>query len=246
LDGIVNGAPTHPFSPVQLRSIVEILRAVPSCCLQSIIKANPIAGGPPPTRKGLALQCADQLVEQLPVIAICLKRGASGTLAQNIMILGIEAAGAREGSPYFLSLLHMASTHGRMRAPEETFDFEMAPAPTDSEGDCMGLGRLALEAKYGEELVEFLRTFIYSKGQVGIESHRLKSTGQVYGAPLRAMAAAAQAAGFPVSYSGIYNLMVAPRRNSTSSSCRGVIDARPAHIEAVSKLWHPGGIETPR
>ena len=42
------------------------------------------------------------------------------------------------------------------------------------------------------QVVQFLRTFIYSKGQVGIESHRLKSTGHVYGAPLRLMAKAAQ------------------------------------------------------
>ena len=108
----------------------------------------------------------------------------------------------------------------------------------DGEEQVAGLGRKScLEEKYGDSYVNWLRNYIESHGQVQIEPHRLKSTGQVYGTPLRHLEERARVFGWGVSYNGSYNLLAPPRRNSRGS-CRGVIDARPSSIRANTQKFN--------
>ena len=62
----------------------------------------------------------------------------------------------------------------------------------------------------------------------------------MYGAPLKELAEYATEKGFPCSRSGIYNLLAPPRANSLNSQ-RGMIQARPARVQATTKKFHARG-----
>ena len=56
-----------------------------------------------------------------------------------------------------------------------------------------------------------LLSFIHSKGQLKlVDEHRMRDTLDSFGAPLRAIATACKARGWPVSHNGIYNLFCLP------------------------------------
>jgi hypothetical protein len=65
-----------------------------------------------------------------------------------------------------------------------------------------------------------------------------KNGDEVYGAPLKSIAKAASQVFGPMSRSGINNLLRAPRSNQVNTNCQGLIDARPARMLAIGKLWH--------
>jgi hypothetical protein len=112
------------------------------------------------------------------VFAVCLKKTTGPVSARNIKIMSIEACGTKAGAPYFWSLLSMDAEKYRS---DFIFEFEDDDGGED-EGEESGgdnRGRPRLHAKFGPELLEFVRTYIQSKGQVNIESHRLRSTGEV-------------------------------------------------------------------
>jgi hypothetical protein len=70
------------------------------------------------------------------------------------------------------------------------------------------------------------------------DSHRLRDTCETYDCPLRSISKKAKSMGWPVHYSGIYNLMPPPRKNATSSNCRSIVDARPAAPTRNESDWH--------
>ena len=68
---------------------------------------------------------------------------------------------------------------------------------------------------------------------------RVRDTVEAFGAPLNDIVRACRERGFNVSRSGVYNLFLPPRKNSTSSSCRSTLPIRPASVIATEKKWHP-------
>ena len=59
---------------------------------------------------------------------------------------------------------------------------------------------------------------------------------------LSLMAKHASQQGMGVSRSGVYNVMAPPRKNSTCSACRSIIQSRPGGLVAKEKEFHPRGI----
>ncbi len=116
---------------------------------------------------------------------------------------------------------------------EENFDgIEAETGDMDTEEPQAKPGRPKLEDPqlYGDKVVKFVHNYIFSRGQgAHADASRLRATGEVFGAPLRSLAAAASAVGFPVSYSGIRMLHAPPKSSMQGRQHpRGVIHARPA------------------
>ena len=101
-----------------------------------------------------------------------------------------------------------------------------------------GRPRLDDPRRYGSEIVDVLKAFILARGQLTVDHHRLRNHAQILGAPLSAMVKACAVEGMKVSRAGVYNLTQPPRRNSTSSNARGVLDTRPAARHAGENKYH--------
>ena len=126
---------------------------------------------------------------------------------------------------------------------DENIDLEVeladeTPAHDEEPKEATQVSRKRLEDKQGPGFVDFVRNFIVSKGQGAVsDRHRLDYSGEVFGAPIRAIAEAAKAAGYPCTRGGILN-MLSPTRKDSKSNRRGIIEARPVSNHAGEKRWH--------
>jgi hypothetical protein len=102
-----------------------------------------------------------------------------------------------------------------------------------------GRPRLERSRNYGADFINWVRTWVLSKGHMRLkDKDRVSDTCESFGALLQKIAAAAKKEGWLVSRGAIYNLFCAPRKNSIQSACRGVVAARPAGPEPKEKAWH--------
>ena len=197
-------------------------------------------------------ELVDQVLEYLPLLGVVLWTNSGGPRKEQIALLSVPDLHGT-AMPYFWSLL-VASEAGWRQAEEfeaevslsheeqaeqltatqedPTEEEELGPSPP-------GRPRLEDPRRCGPGLVTFVRNFIMTKGQGIIKDHhRLRPTGEVYGAPLRSIVAAAREHGYDVSASGIRNLLAKTRKDSRGTP-RGLVDARPATKYAGERIWHP-------
>ena len=118
---------------------------------------------------------------------------------------------------------------------EEFFaaDGEDASGSDSEEVTHYSRGRKRVEDIYGEALLEFVRSYVMSYGEMKLsDKHRVVGTVSAFSCPLTAVSKAAKEAGFEVSRTTIRNLFEAPRKNSQGSSQHGQIAVK---IGAVTK-----------
>ena len=247
-----NGVVQWPNNARQLEAAAELFRILPVWTITCIrAELDTVAAA---TFKDVS----KQLCEMLPVISVE-ERYEGGGRPPSGFLIDIASA---QGGLYFWSLLGVSASSEdegldqlKLQADGEVdslldmdagngSDGSADPSVQDETQDRTGAGRPRLEdsSKYGELFVDWVRSFVHSKGQMRLsDQHRVCDTCEVFGAPLRLIAEKATEMGWPVSRTGIYNLFKAPRDNSTSSRCRGVVDARPTSVEPKEKAFHVRG-----
>ena len=227
------------WTACQYAKLVDILEVVPGISLHDLLVAVPHRPGPVPA----AFELAKEVVEFLPVVVLALHPVTGVFPMKRIVVMPIGELGFR-GAGFFWSVLHMSKGF----AENIDTDFELrvegpepGPEVIGDEVEChTRRGRPRLEEKYGNRIVDFVRDFIHSHGQMALpDKHRLRTTGAVLGAPLEKIAKAARAAGFQVSRSGIFNLLAPSRQNAKHTTQRAVINARPARLLSSEVTWHP-------
>lgn len=242
-DHVHGGTMLQPFSAQELLDIVLKFDVAPVLCLEQLIKTSTNAA------KYQVRDCANQLVQRLPVIAVLLTPLSGRLPARNVQIVSLPNM-ATQGSNIFWSLLSMVYCDYKVEANDawtfsagDTDAEQQEDEPERAEGDDTppgkhrGPGHPRLEETFGEAIVTFVRNFVFSKGQPVQDHHRLTSSQSVYAAPLHLVASAAQQAGFPSSASGIKNLLT-PRRKDSVGTQRGLVPATFARTSKCFMKWH--------
>ena len=179
----------RPFGVTQMLHIADLMQSFPHVSLKQLAKAYP---------PGCAFSvgaAAAQLAQHLPVITISMFT-RKPLADHNVHVLSIPGMRS-DGGIYFWSLLCLAEKRFHPDGNLDVVD-PADEADMDEEDPPENRGRPRLDSanKYGEAIVEFLRQYIYSKGQMNVDSHRLRSSTEVYGAPVRHLAKVAADAGF--------------------------------------------------
>lgn len=185
-------------------------------------------------------------------------RAVFGNLVSSLPVLGLDfTSGTRDPRPedklLLVSLYHVHAAQtitDLMCSQQRNFKpFDIAglseELPENKEHlldrDTMVLpkgkpGRRRIEEVYGEELLEFVRSFAMSRGDLVLsDKARVRDHIDALHMPLEALTKAARQAGFLVSSTALSNLFEAPRSDSVNSTRRGVL---PIRVGAVRKSEH--------
>ena len=112
------GCPSEPFSTEQLADIARVLQSFPANNLAEVLRRHK----PPRDSRTLTMECARQLVQEFPIMAVLLDDPTKQVQARSVQFLDIDKLGAPEGSTFFWSLLFMA--HNKMHTLPADKDFE--------------------------------------------------------------------------------------------------------------------------
>lgn len=258
LDRVAAMSTSHfPWALDELVEIMDMLRRFPAMPLSKLLQVLPpshVDG-----RLNVATQCAQQLVDYLPVMAIHLYASDTARIEtpKQTHILALEAIDG-EGLPYVLSLM----SHDSVRPDETTNldvdDIDVVDGSSDDDaemevvdGSCdlgsrrtPGRPRLDDAKCYGSAFRDAIHEFIESRGQQSIDGSRKRFSEDVFGAPLSAIRDALQKVGMSASKSGIHNMLPPPAKNrlhiSEGGTCtqRGAVSCKLVTVVRGEKLWH--------
>ena len=236
-----------PFTVDQLLEILDSMKTLHVLSIKSIIEMYPPSpkfdeSDAVPSATWSRKDIINQIVEYAPCMCIALRTGAKAETYADAHFLSICSL-ADTGSPYFWSLLSYDdqkwAESGMLDVPELQ---DMSEDVAEAEESILGHRQRAEHTEFGEALVKFVWDFINTRGQgTTSDVHRLRATGEVFGAPVRAIAKAARAKGFQISKSTIWR-MLSPKRVNSVGPQRGAVEARPAPNRKGVKIWHPRGI----
>ena len=188
----------------------------------------------------------NEIIAVLPVICIDYDSGGS---TDRIVFFSLEHPDSAEGLAS--ALLSCDSKYRQVAArsgdePDGDHDVPVACSNIDGDGEFNVEGEddaywtRRVENKYGEQFLEFIHSYIFSRGALHVkDKSRMRDRLEAFTAPLTEIAKAATDAGYPISRSGVYNLFAPKRSNSINTTQRGVVQARPASVRKIERHWHP-------
>ena len=140
----------------------------------------------------------------------------------------------------------LASARRGYRSPAEVFDSPDADDQQDAEESDnsetevrRGPGRPRVEDVYGPKFVDFIRTYVNTRGKMALTDNgrMLDNSLSVFTAPLTQIAKAAAEHNFPLVPETVRRLFKPKRKDDTKGLQRGVVDARRASIECSDSTW---------
>ena len=224
------GVRSRPLSHQQLCVCADRMSTFVVMPLSKLLEE---CGGRP---KGESLEdIRDQLVRRLPLIYVDAAPSTQGpTKTHSVFILNPYHV---DGPRAWASML--ASSARSFQIPEE-ISVDNTETDVDEDGEALTphAGRPRVEDRYGEEFVDFMRTYVNTRGRMSLpDSTRMSDTLSSFTAPLKQIAVAAAAKGFPLAPSTVWRLFLPKRKNLVEPAQRGTIEARRATVELSDTSW---------
>ena len=208
-----------PLSDHELLRVGELLLSQPGVRLADLLlELKYVETGPHGQQVGAppafttANDIFKQLVSALPVMGVDLGPGPStGQKPERRLLLFLLW---HKDAAHCLSALMASSCESFKQISDGSLDIddlEGGGEASDSDAEVDGddeeavpakRGRKTLEHKYGDAFLDFVRSFIMSRGELKlVDKHRVRDTVDAYSVSLAAIAQAAREAGFEVSIS---------------------------------------------
>ena len=205
-DAAEDGAVHAPFSLDGLASVASIIRVFVTVRLDFLCDSVTEDKLLP---NSTAEQRAEQLVEALPVMAVVLLPRSQTCRASNVYILSANAGCLQYLAPIWAVTAEHGKNIDRIAVEDEASD-EADDAAGESDGrERRGRKRSENLPHLGEALVQHIKNFIRSRGQVeAADARRLRAVGETYGAPLTAIVESCRAHGFDISRSAVYTRLI--------------------------------------